>query len=219
MIKLSLDIGESMVDIRIDGITLKGDLNIPAGAKKVILFAHGSGSSRHSPRNKFVADALNQSGLGTLLIDLLTEEEEVIDDKTQHLRFDITLLSDRLVMLIDWLQEHESSKGLEIGLFGASTGAAAALIAAAKRKSVVKAVVSRGGRPDLAKDFLPKVTAPTLLIVGSKDDVVIDLNVSAEKKLTCKKELTLVPDATHLFQEDGAIEEVARLASEWFTSH
>lgn len=208
-----------MVDIKIDGITLKGDLSIPKGAKTIVLFAHGSGSSRLSPRNRFVAEALNKKKLGTLLIDLLTEEEEKIDDKTQIFRFDINLLAKRLELLIDYLVHEEKTKGLSIALFGASTGAAAALIAAAERKKAIRSVVSRGGRPDLAKGALAKVEAPTLLIVGENDEVVIELNQQAAEKLKCEKKIVIVPKATHVFQEPGAIEEVARLAGEWFVNH
>ena len=207
-----------MVDVQIDGITLKGDLILPKGARSLVLFAHGSGSSRLSPRNRFVAEGLNRQKLATLLIDLLTEEEEEIDDRTQVYRFDIGLLAKRLVLLIDWLSKNPDTKELAISLFGASTGAAAALIAAAQRKKKVQTVVSRGGRPDLAKEFLKQVEAPTLLIVGERDDVVIELNQQAAESLTCEKKIIIVPKATHLFQEPGALEEVARLAGEWFTA-
>ncbi len=208
-----------MVEIAIDGIVLQGDLTIPQGAKTLVIFAHGSGSSRLSPRNKFVAEALNKKGLATLLIDLLTKEEEEIDDQTQVFRFDIELLSTRLGQLIERICHDPMTKHLLIALFGASTGAAAALIAAAKNKGVVRSVVSRGGRPDLAKEHLPKVEAPTLLIVGQRDEVVVDLNKEAQSKLTAENRLSIVPKATHLFQEPGAIEEVARLAAAWFLSH
>ena len=208
-----------MVEILINGIKLEGDLKIPKGAKTVVLFAHGSGSSRLSPRNRFVAEALNKKKLATLLIDLLTKEEEEIDDQSQVFRFDIDLLATRLKMLIDYLAKGEQTKGLNIALFGASTGAAAALIAAAQRSEVIHSVVSRGGRPDLAKEALEKVKVPTLLIVGEKDEVVIELNQQAAKQLTCKNKLVIVPKATHLFQEKGAIEEVAQLAAEWFLNH
>ncbi len=208
-----------MVDIKIDGIELKGDLNVPKGAQTVVLFAHGSGSSRLSPRNRFVAEELNKKKLATLLIDLLTEDEEEIDDQTQVFRFDIDLLSSRLMMLIDWLAQNEDTNGMKVALFGASTGAAAALIAAAKRKEVIHSVVSRGGRPDLAKEALAQVKAPTLLMVGEKDEVVIELNEEAAKRLSCENKIVIVPKATHLFQEEGAIEEVAKLAGEWFIRH
>lgn len=208
-----------MVAITIDGITLEGDLVIPKGAKTVVLFAHGSGSSRLSPRNRYVAEQLNKKKLGTLLIDLLTSEEEEIDDQTQVFRFDIDMLASRLLLLIDYLAKNGETKGLKIALFGASTGAAAALIAAAQRGGVIASVVSRGGRPDLAKEALEKVRSPTLLIVGEKDEVVIELNEQAAEQLGCEKKIVIVPKATHLFQEAGAIEEVARLAAEWFLAH
>ena len=208
-----------MVNITINGIELEGDLKIPKGAKTLVLFAHGSGSSRLSPRNRAVAEALNKNKLATLLIDLLTKDEEEIDDQTQVFRFDIDLLATRLIMLIDYLAKEEKTKGLNIVLFGASTGAAAALIAAAQRSDKICSVVSRGGRPDLAKEALEKVKSPTLLIVGERDEVVIELNEQAAGQLSCEKKLVVVPKATHLFQEKGALEEVARLAAEWFLNH
>lgn len=190
--------------------SLEGDLHMPREEKGLVLFAHGSGSSRHSPRNRAVAEVLQQAGLGTLLFDLLTPEEEEIDRVTAQLRFDIALLTERLLLATAWAEKH---KGLALGYFGASTGAAAALSAAAKLP--VKAVVSRGGRPDLAQD-LPAVKAPTLLIVGGNDDVVIGLNEQALSQLKCTKKLVIVKGATHLFEEPGALEEVARLARDWF---
>lgn len=205
---------DKAMKIMAGNVQLTGDLYIPVEAKGVVLFAHGSGSSRLSPRNQFVARVLQEGHLATLLIDLLTPEEEKIDELTRELRFDIPLLARRLVAIIDWLQK---THGLSIGCFGASTGAAAALIAAAERKKVVKAVVSRGGRPDLAGNSLPEVAAPTLLIVGGNDGPVIELNEQALELLTCKKKMTIVPHATHLFEEPGTLEEVARLALEWFT--
>lgn len=206
---------EKGMRIKAGDVQLTGDLYIPEGAKGLVLFAHGSGSSRLSPRNQFVAETLQAGHLGTLLIDLLTPEEERIDELTRELRFDIPMLAKRLVAIIDWLQKLE----LNIGCFGASTGAAAALIAAAERKKEVKAVVSRGGRPDLAGKSLPEVEAPTLFIVGGADEVVIELNEEALAQLKCKKKLMIVPHATHLFEEPGTLEEVARLALEWFQKH
>lgn len=192
-------------------IELDGDLNVPAGAGGVVVFAHGSGSGRHSPRNRYVADVLVRAGLGTVLVDLLTSDEERVDLETRELRFDIPLLAGRLVGIVDWLGDQP------IGLFGASTGAAAALIAATERPSTVRAVVSRGGRPDLARDALPRVAAPTLLIVGGRDDVVLRLNREAQRQLTAATtSLEIVPGATHLFEERGALEQVAALAVDWF---
>jgi pimeloyl-ACP methyl ester carboxylesterase len=201
-------------------VTLEGDLGVPDGAAGVVLFAHGSGSGRHSSRNRFVAARLREAGLATLLIDLLTEAEEQIDERTAHLRFDIGLLAERLAGALDWLAHDGRTAGLPVGLFGASTGGGAALVAAAQRPDRVAAVVSRGGRPDLAGDDLPTVQCPTLLIVGGMDGVVIDLNESALTQLGCKvKELVIVPGASHLFEEPGKLEEVARLASEWFARY
>ncbi len=196
---------------------LHGDYSPPATGAGVVLFAHGSGSSRHSPRNRYVADALREAGLGTLLMDLLTEEEERLDLRTRALRFDIDLLARRLTHAIDWMPADADRE--RIGLFGASTGAAAALIAAAERPATVAAVVSRGGRPDLAGAALPRVTAPTLLIVGGADTVVIELNRQALAQLTATKGIGIVPGATHLFEEPGALEQVARLASSWFSRY
>ena len=184
-----------------------------------MLFAHGSGSSRHSPRNRYVARLLNQAKLATLLVDLLTSDEEAIDMRTAHLRFDIGLLAQRLVAVTDWLTQYQDTRYLRIGYFGASTGAAAALVAAAERPDVVGAVVSRGGRPDLAGPALARVRAPTLLIVGGNDFQVIELNWAALAQLRCEKQLVIVPGATHLFEEPGALDEVARLAREWFERH
>lgn len=201
------------------GITLPGILNIPQNATGIVLFAHGSGSSRYSPRNQFVASHLNEGNLATLLIDLLTPDEEAIDMRTRHLRFDINLLSERLSATTDWLLENEETKALRIGYFGSSTGAAAALIAAADKGSKIGAVVSRGGRPDLAASALARVKSPTLLIVGGNDDVVIELNQQAFNLLKTEKKMEIVPHATHLFEEPGTLEEVARLASLWFIKH
>jgi pimeloyl-ACP methyl ester carboxylesterase len=200
-------------------VELEGDLITPEVCRGVVLFAHGSGSSRFSTRNRYVAEQLREAELGTLLIDLLTREEEQIDQHTAHLRFDIDLLANRLVAAIDWLLIHPSTLNLPIGLFGASTGGGAALVAAAKRPNAVGAVVSRGGRPDLAGDALPLVRCPVLLIVGGKDDVVIDLNEQAMRELRCEKKLEIIPGATHLFEEPGTLEQVARLARDWFSQH
>ncbi|MBW2992258.1 dienelactone hydrolase family protein [Candidatus Woesearchaeota archaeon] len=205
------------VDIKIDKVILKGNLEIPKGAKGIIVFAHGSGSSRFSTRNQFVAKELNKAGFATLLMDLLTEEEEVIDEQTAELRFNIPMLAERVVGATKWLKQNKETKELEIGYFGASTGAAAALIAAAEFE--VKAVVSRGGRPDLAMEYLAKVKAPTLLIVGGWDEQVIGMNEEALKKLKAEKKLEIVPEATHLFEEPGKLEEVAKLAAEWFKKY
>ncbi len=198
------------------GVILEGDLGVPANASGIVLFAHGSGSSRFSPRNRQVARALNDSGLATLLIDLLTAQEEAVDMYTRHLRFNIGLLAERLIGAVDWLGAYQSAGQLPIGIFGASTGAAAALVAAAERPEEVRAVVSRGGRPDLAQLVLERVRAPTLLIVGGDDKVVLDLNREAYAQLRSEKKLEIVPGATHLFEEPGAMEQVARLATEWF---
>jgi putative phosphoribosyl transferase len=210
---------ERPVTIRLPGATLDGDLAMPSGATGLVLFAHGSGSSRHSPRNRYVADVLQQAGLATLLMDLLTMEEERIDLVTRHLRFDIDLLGRRVVGATDWLAGQPEASALNLGYFGASTGAAAALVAAAERPAAVKAVVSRGGRPDLAGAALPRVKAPTLLIVGEYDHTVIELNREAMAQMTADQQLVTVPRATHLFEEPGALERVAALASEWFQRH
>jgi putative phosphoribosyl transferase len=199
---------------------LTGNLSVPDGARGIVLFAHGSGSSRLSPRNVYVARAIQSRGIGTLLFDLLTREEEEIDSYTRHYRFDIPLLGRRLIDATEWLASQPSTRSLRVGYFGASTGSAAALIAAAKLGERVGAVVSRGGRPDLTPpDDLAAVTAATLLIVGGDDDVVIDLNRQAYEYLRCEKELTIVPGASHLFEEPGTLEAVARLASSWFERH
>jgi len=199
-----------------DQTALEGDLVIPEKAKAIVLFAHGSGSSRFSPRNQFVAKFLRSHGLATLLIDLLSEEEDAIDDANRQFRFDIELLSRRLCSITDWLLQDERTKNLRIGYFGASTGAAAALIAAAKRSSYVYAVVSRGGRPDLAGNYLDKVLSPALLIIGGNDTVIISLNREAATKLRCETKIAIVPGATHLFEEPGTLEKVAHQACEWF---
>lgn len=197
-------------------VILNGNLHVPSAAKAIVLFVHGSGSSRFSPRNQYVANALNQRGLVTLLFDLLTEEEGAIDEITRELRFNIPLLAQRLIATTDWVTQQEKLKSFNIGYFGASTGAAAALIGAAQRPKLIKAVVSRGGRPDLANHFLAEVKAPTLLIVGGWDDVVIELNQEAKAKMRCEVAMKIVPGATHLFEEPGKMEEVIKLAGEWF---
>jgi putative phosphoribosyl transferase len=206
----------SLVRITAGPVTLEGNLSLPRGARGIVMFAHGSGSSRLSPRNRYVAQLLNQARLATLLVDLLTAQEEAIDLRTARLRFDIGLLAERLVGATDWLLEHPQTRELQIGYFGASTGAAAALVAAAERLDEVAAIVSRGGRPDLAGPRLPQVRAPTLLIVGGNDVQVIELNRAAFAQLRCEKQLVIVPGATHLFEEPGALDEVARLARERF---
>jgi putative phosphoribosyl transferase len=198
---------------------LSGNLTIPENAMSLVLFAHGSGSSRHSPRNQFVARTLNRSGLGTLLLDLLTPEEEALDVYTREHRFNIGLLAERLVHATKWAREETQTRDLRIGYFGSSTGGAAALVAAAELPQNVSAVVSRGGRPDLAGDGLPKVQAPTLLIVGGNDDIVIELNEMARDQMRCEVRLEIIPGATHLFEEPGALEHVAKLASDWFSLH
>jgi dienelactone hydrolase len=202
--------------VPVDGTTLNADLAIPADAHGIVLFAHGSGSSRHSPRNQFVARVLQQSDFGTLLMDLLTEKEEAIDNRTRELRFDIGLLARRLTATIDWLSTQPSFQKLPIGIFGASTGAAAALVSAADRPEMVKSVVSRGGRPDLADTALPRVQAPTLLIVGGYDDAVQALNEQAKARMTTRVSLKIVPRASHLFEEPGALSQVADFAAGWF---
>jgi dienelactone hydrolase len=210
---------ERVVRVVAGPVTLKGNLTLPAGARGVVLFAHGSGSSRLSPRNRYVARLLNEGKLATLLIDLLTPDEAVIDVQSAHLRFDIGLLAERLIGATDWLTEYPDSRHLRVGYFGASTGAAAALVAAAERPRVVGAIVSRGGRPDLAGPTLARVQAPTLLIVGGDDGPVIELNRQAFTQLRVEKRLAIIPGATHLFEEPGALEQVAWLAREWFESH
>lgn len=200
-------------------VVLKGNLGIPDNARGIVLFAHGSGSGRHSPRNRYVARVLREAGLATVLIDLLTPEEEEVDLRTRHLRFDIGLLAERLVGTTDWLTQEPGTRDLRIGYFGASTGAGAALVAAAERPEAAGAVVSRGGRPDLAGNNLYRVQAPTLLIVGGNDVPVIGMNQEALALLRVEKKLEIVPGATHLFEEPGTLEEVARLAAGWFVRH
>jgi dienelactone hydrolase len=210
---------EQLIQINAGGVTLEGDLAIPPGAAGIVLFAHGSGSSRHSPRNRYVAEVLRAAGLATLLTDLLTPEEERVDMRTAHLRFDIGLLAERLVWATDWLQQNRETRQMRVGLFGASTGAGAAVVAAAQRPDVVGAVVSRGGRPDLAGEALAKVRAPTLLIVGENDVPVIAINKQAIEMLRVEYRLEIVTGATHLFEERGALEKVAELARDWFLGY
>lgn len=210
---------EREVVIDAERARLEGTLALPDGARGVVAFAHGSGSSRHSPRNRFVAGQLQEAGLATLLFDLLTDAEELADARDGHLRFDIGFLAGRLLAAVRLLGEREETRALSLGLFGASTGAAAALVAAAEGPDVVRAVVSRGGRPDLAPEALPAVRAPVLLIVGGDDEPVIGMNRSAYERLGGRKELEIVPGASHLFEEPGALETVARLARDWFAAH
>jgi putative phosphoribosyl transferase len=210
---------EEPVDIEVDDVTLSGDLVLPAHAQGLVLFAHGSGSGRHSPRNRWVAHALQNAGQGTLLFDLLTTREELADAKDGHLRFNIAFLARRLVAVSRWLADAPGTRRLGLGYFGASTGAGAALVAAAELGARVQAVVSRGGRPDLAVDAVPAVVSPTLLIVGSQDTQVLRLNQKVLAQLHCEKELLVVQGATHLFEEPGALEAVAQHAGAWFGQH
>jgi pimeloyl-ACP methyl ester carboxylesterase len=207
------------VRIPLGGAILGGELSVPLGATGVVLFAHRSGSSRHSPRNQYVARVIRDGGIGTLLFDLLTPEEEAVDVRTAQLRFDIGLLAGRLMDATRWIAAQRDTRRLRVGYFGASTGAAAALVAAAELGPRIGAVVSRGGRPDLAKTALPRVQSPTLLIVGERDDPVIRMNEEACAQLRCVKQMVIVPGATHLFEERGALEEVARLSTGWFQQH
>src|SRR5438477_2772834 len=207
------------VQIQAGGAILFGSLIVPENTDALVLFAHGSGSSRHSPRNQFVARTLNDAGLGTLLFDLLTQDEEAIDMHTREHRFNIGLLAERLVHATRLAKQQEETRDLRIGYFGSSTGGGAALVAAAEIPQDVAAVVSRGGRPDLAGDALPKVQAPTLLIIGGNDDIVIELNEMARDQMRCEVKLEIVPGATHLFEEPGTLEKVANLASDWFNAH
>lgn len=209
------------VQILSTGVRLEGMVSIPEDPHGIVLFVHGSGSSRHSPRNQYVAETLQEGGLTTLLFDLLTEEEEQVDQRTRHLRFDIDLLARRTAGVLEWLKLQPFAYGLKTGLFGANTGAAAALIAAAEMPDRVSAVVSRGGRPDLAGEALSKVKAPTLLIVGAYDEIVMFLNKEALEQIpvAAEKKLMLVPGATHLFEEPGALDYAARLARDWFEEH
>jgi putative phosphoribosyl transferase len=206
----------SEVRIQAGPAVLPGNLHLPHGASALVLFAHGSGSSRHSPRNQFVARTLNEAGLATLLFDFLTQEEEAIDIQTRELRFNIHLLAERLVHATKWAKQQPQTRDLRIGYFGSSTGGAAGLVAAVEVPQDVDAVVSRGGRPDLAGEALPKVQASTLLIVGGNDDIVIELNEQARDRMRCEVKLEIIPGATHLFEEPGTLEKVATLASDWF---
>lgn len=208
------------VSIPAEGVTLQGDLTVPAGARGIIVFAHGSGSSRLSPRNRMVARHLQEAGFGTLLFDLLTAREESVDNVTRALRFDIEFLAGRLAAATEWLGSQAIAHDLPFGYFGASTGAAAALMAAARHPGLIRAVVSRGGRPDLAGVLLRSVASPTLLIVGGADEAVLALNRTALAQLACRqKELAIVPGATHLFEEPGTLERVSELAGQWFARH
>jgi putative phosphoribosyl transferase len=216
-VPIDLQISERSVEIPPAGLI--GDLTVPANAYGVVVFAHGSGSSRLSPRNKLVACSLQQRNLATLLLDLLTPDEEQIDLRTGHLRFDVNLLANRLAQATKWITDNSKIGHLPMGYFGASTGAAAALIASSQLAGSVRGIVSRGGRPDLAGTSLPKVKAPTLLIAGGADYAIIDLNEKALKELQCEKRLEIVPGATHLFEEPGTLERVAELASDWFEKH
>jgi putative phosphoribosyl transferase len=218
--KQELDGIRREVSLEVDGATLEGTLALPSGAEGLVLFAHGSGSSRHSPRNRYVAEVLQSQRVGTLLFDLLTRKEESIDQYTAELRFDIPFLAKRLVGATRWVLNSPDTNNLRLGYFGASTGAAAALLAAAELPEYVSAVVSRGGRPDLAAGALGIVQAPTLLIVGGDDVPVIKMNREALAKLQCpEKRLVIIPGATHLFEEPGTLEEVAKIAAEWFVRH
>ncbi|MEO6422040.1 MAG: dienelactone hydrolase family protein [Candidatus Nitrotoga sp.] len=210
---------QKLVHVPAGSVELEGNLSLPSNASGIVLFAHGSGSSRHSPRNRFVAEQLQQAGLATLLIDLLTAEEEIADRSSGHLRFDIQLLAQRLGYVTDWLKQNPSTRVLKIGYFGASTGAGAALLTAANHPKDVVAIVSRGGRPDLAGDALLRVKAPTLLIVGGKDHQVIRLNETALTQIHGEKRLDIIPDASHLFEESGTLEQVASLARQWFEQY
>lgn len=207
------------IPVPADTVTLEGNLSIPDGATGIVLFAHGSGSSRHSSRNRFVAQEVQRAGIATLLFDLLTAQEEASEAATGHLRFDIPFLAQRLHWAMEWIESNPSTAALHPGFFGASTGGAAALVAASQMGSMVYAVVSRGGRPDLAGPALSHVRAPTLLIVGREDRVVVSLNEEALRQLNAEKRIELVPDATHLFEEPGALEAVACLACDWFKLH
>jgi putative phosphoribosyl transferase len=211
--------GAELVLIEAGSVTLEGDLHVPDHASGLVLFAHGSGSSRHSPRNRLVAHELQAAGLATLLLDLLTRDEEAVDRHTGHLRFDIALLAERLEAATYWAGVDAATRSLAIGYFGASTGAAAALVAAALEPDRVRAVVSRGGRPDLAGDALPRVRAPTLLVVGSRDLTVLELNRAAVARMDAETSIEILPGATHLFEEPGALESVSRLARDWFLRH
>lgn len=213
------NIMKQFVTIPVGDSILDAELAVPQDAQSIILFVHGSGSSRHSPRNQFVADYLNRNGLATLLFDLLTVDEENIDIRTRQFRFDVDLLADRLSRVTEWIGALDMTRSFDIGYFGASTGAAAALISSVSHPGTVKAIVSRGGRPDMAADVLPQVKIPVLLIVGGDDPIVIDMNRVARQRLDTPNDLAIVPGATHLFQEPGALEEVAHLAKNWFLTY
>lgn len=215
----TLETTETAVEIPIDGVELEATLAVPEEAWGMVAFAHGSGSGRHSPRNRYVADALVGAGLGTLLLDLLTPTEERYDEETRDLRFDIDRLATRLIRGIDWLGERGETAALPVGVYGASTGAAAAVVAAAERPERVRAVVSRGGRPDLAKEALERVVAPTLLIVGERDPAVTDMNREASDRIRAPVTIEIVARAGHLFEEEGALERVSELSVDWFTDH
>jgi putative phosphoribosyl transferase len=214
-----MNVNLRLIYIPVGRAEIQGDLHIPEKSTSIVVFAHGSGSSRQSPRNKYVADVLNDAGIATLLIDLLTPDEELIDFQTARLRFDIDLLADRLITVTHWLRGQAATEKLHLGYFGASTGAAAALVAAGREPQFVEAIVSRGGRPDLAGPWLKKVQAPTLLIVGGNDKVVIELNYQAAAELRAEHRLEIIPNAGHLFEEPGALEQVAALARDWFEEH
>ncbi len=203
------------VEVRVGDAVVGADLRLPEDGRAVVVFAHGSGSSRHSPRNRQVADRLERAGFGTMLLDLLTPDEEAIDARTGRFRFDIALLAERLLSAVTWLDDR-ASPTVAVGYFGASTGAAAALVASAQQGDRIGAIVSRGGRPDLAAEALPAVLAPTLLIVGSLDETVVLLNQQASDRMVCERRMVLVPGATHLFEEPGALDQVADLATDWF---
>jgi putative phosphoribosyl transferase len=210
---------EKPVEFEVAGVMLAGTLCVPDGARGIVLFAHGSGSSRHSPRNRYVAGVLRDGGVGTLLFDLLTAEEEAVDLRTAHLRFDIAFLARRLVAATDWIMGMPAAREMKIGYFGSSTGGAAALVAACERPDGIRAVVCRGSRPDLAVQALPRVQAPVLFVVGERDHAVLGMNRDALALVRAEKKLEIVPAATHLFEEPGALEQVARLAGAWFTKH
>lgn len=219
IIESQADAVNKSVRIPVGGVLLEGELRLPENAPGVVLFAHGSGSSRHSPRNQFVAGVIREASIGTLLFDLLTNDEERQDTAFGVLRFDIALLAKRLVGATRWIEKQPETSGLKVGYFGASTGGGAALVAAAELGVGIAAVVSRGGRPDLAGDALPKVKSPTLLVVGGYDEMVISLNDDAFAKLRCEKDFRIVLGATHLFEEPGTLEQVAQISANWFSKH
>src|SRR5438874_207157 len=210
---------ETEVKIPARDVTLDGNLTVPEAARGIVLFVHGSGSSRHSPRNRFVAQTINDAGLATLLFDLLTRDEEALDMRTGHLRFDIGLLAERLGFATDWILQKPDLSELRIGYFGSSTGGAAALVASVERSKKIGALVCRGSRTDMASAVLARVTAPTLLIVGERDDMVLDWNRESFAELRCEKQIEIIPGATHLFEEPGTLEQVAELAAKWFQLH